>query len=116
MELTELIERLKSLEHDRPGVMAIKHKDDGTTLARCTAGVLVELMIRILDAPDESLEQSHWLWQHLRNAAPHPEAGAVYEGLRRHAQGLSGETIQEAAGAYLAQSELVAERRRGRSV
>lgn len=116
MDLTELIERLRSLEQDRPGVMAIKHKNSGSVLARCTTGTLLELMIRILDAPGENPEESHWLWQHLKNAAKLPEAGTVYEALRRHAQGLSGETIQETAGAYLAQVELAAQRRRGRSV
>lgn len=116
MDITELKRRLSllELEHDRPGIVTLRHKDSGATLARCTGATLIELMIEALDEPDETREHKHWLWRYLKNAAPLDGAGDIFESLRRHAQGLDGETVAETASAYLEQSELTLEKRRGR--
>jgi hypothetical protein len=116
VDITELKRRLSLLELDRSGVMTLRHKDSGAALARCTGGTLIELMIDILDAPQEKSEHNHWLWRYLENAAPLAEGGDVFEALRRQAQGLDGATMQQAASAYLEQSERAIERRKGRQV
>lgn len=114
MDITELKRRLSLLEHDRPGVMTIRHKDSGAALARCTGGTLFELMIEVLGAPPGSGGHNHWLWRHLENAAPLPGGGDVFETLRRRAQGLDGDTVEQTASAYLEQSERSIELRKGR--
>ncbi|MDP2871224.1 MAG: hypothetical protein Q8P31_01580 [Bacillota bacterium] len=116
MDIAELKRRLSllELEHERPGVVTLRHKDSGAALARCTGGTLIELMIDVLDAPQENREHNHWLWRHLENAAPLAGGGDVFEALRRQAQGLDGDTVQQTASAYLEQSERSIERRKGR--
>jgi len=113
MDVTELTRRLSLLEHERPNVMTLRHKDSGAVLARCTGGTLIELMINVLDAPENS-GQKHWLWRHLKNAAPLDGGGEVFEALRRRAQGLDRKTMEETASAYLEQSERFLERHKGR--
>jgi hypothetical protein len=114
MDVTELKRRLGLLEHDRPNIVTIRHKDSGATLARCTDGSLVELMIYYLDAIEEGGEHKHWLWRYLEDAAPQPGGGEVFEALRRQAQGLDGDTVQQTAQAYLEECERTIERRKGR--
>lgn len=101
MDRAELVRRLRSIEHDRPAVMTILHKDSGDVLARCTGEALFTLMTNILDSEHTGSESSHWLWRHLAEAAPITDGGAVFEALRRRAQGLAGETLEETALAYL---------------
>jgi len=113
MDVAELTRRLGLLEHERPGVITIRHKDSGATLARCTPGTLINLMVTVINAPGEQQDHNHWLWCHLKNAAPLAEGGVVFDALRRLAQGLGGDSVHSTADAYLQQVERDLEKRRG---
>ena len=116
MDVGELRRRLSLLEHDRPAVMTLRDKDSGVPLARCTAGSVMELAIEVLGTPSSAQGPHHWLWRYLRCAGPLADGGPVLESLRRLAQGLGGESVQQIAAQHLEQSELMLERRRGRQV
>lgn len=114
METNELRRRLALLDQERPGMLRLRDKDTGEALARCTHGAVMELLISMLDEHPEAVASGHWLWRYLRCAAPFPDAGPVFESLRRLAQGIDGKSINETAHDYLRDTETAIARRRGR--